>query len=111
LEAKKGWESAKTALDFEMARLAQRPLAFRVTGNISLSAHPDREGTAMAKWLLITLLAAGLAGCVAEQRSPLPLALAPNDTAQAWATCIRVADSPAYECDTTNAPALPTTSK
>ena len=54
----------------------------------------------MAKWLLIPLMAVGLAGCVAEQRSPLPLALAPNDTAQAWATCIRVGNDPAYDCDT-----------
>jgi hypothetical protein len=55
----------------------------------------------MAKWLLIALTAVSLGGCVTD-RSPLPLALAPNDTA--WAACIRYAGAPAYgDCKTLNA--------
>ena len=48
----------------------------------------------MAKWLLIALTAASLGGCVTD-RSQLPLALAPSDTAQAacigdaWGACLR----------------------
>jgi hypothetical protein len=50
----------------------------------------------MAKWLLIGLLAVTLGGCVAE-RSPLPLALAPSDTAQAaQAACIGDEGAPAF---------------
>jgi hypothetical protein len=47
----------------------------------------------MAKWLLIALMAAALGGCVTE-RSPLPLALAPSDTAQA--ACLGDAGAPAF---------------
>jgi hypothetical protein len=56
----------------------------------------------MAKWLLIPLMAVTLAGCVAE-RSPLPLALAPSDTAQA--SCLGIGSAPAYDCEATGAPA------
>ncbi len=49
----------------------------------------------MAKWLLIGLLAVTLGGCVAE-RSPLPLALAPSDSAQAAAACIGDEGAPAF---------------
>lgn len=47
----------------------------------------------MAKWLLIALLGVTLGGCVTE-RSLLPLALAPSDTAQA--ACIGDAGAPAF---------------
>ena len=47
----------------------------------------------MAKWLLIALTAASLGGCVTD-RSQLPLALAPSDTAQA--ACIGDAGAPAF---------------
>jgi hypothetical protein len=60
------------------------------------------RGKAMAKWLLIALTAVSLGGCVTD-RSPLPLALAPNDTA--WAACIRDGDAPAYgDCKAIDAP-------
>ena len=50
----------------------------------------------MAKWLMIALTAIALGGCVAE-RWPLPLALAPNDTAQAaQAACIGDEGAPAF---------------
>lgn len=47
----------------------------------------------MAKWLLIPLMAIGLAGCVTD-RSPLPMALAPSDTAQA--ACLGDDGAPTY---------------
>jgi hypothetical protein len=47
----------------------------------------------MAKWLLIALLAVTLGGCVTD-RSTLPLALAPSDTAQA--ACIGDEGAPAF---------------
>ena len=47
----------------------------------------------MAKWLLIALTAVSLGGCVTD-RSQLPLALAPSDTAQA--ACIGDAGAPAF---------------
>ena len=48
----------------------------------------------MAKWLLILVLPLGLAGCVTEQNSALPMALGPSDTAKA--TCLTYGDTPAY---------------
>jgi hypothetical protein len=50
----------------------------------------------MAKWLLILVLPLGLAGCVTEQNSMLPMTLAPSDAAQA--TCLTYGDTPAYGC-------------
>ena len=50
----------------------------------------------MAKWLLILVLPLGLAGCVAEQNSMLPMTLGPSDAAQA--TCLTYGDTPAYGC-------------
>ena len=47
----------------------------------------------MAKWLLIALTAVTLGGCVTD-RSQLPLALAPSDTAQA--ACLGDAGAPAF---------------
>ena len=54
----------------------------------------------MAKWLLIALTAVSLGGCVTD-RSQLPLALAPNDTAQAaQAACIGDEGAPAFgDCE------------
>jgi hypothetical protein len=48
----------------------------------------------MAKWILILVLPVGLAGCLTEQRSALPMALAPSDTAPA--TCLTYRDAPAF---------------
>lgn len=48
----------------------------------------------MTKWLLIALLGVTLGGCVTD-RSQLPLALAPSDTAQA-AACIGDEGAPAF---------------
>lgn len=53
----------------------------------------------MAKWLLILVLPLGLAGCVTEQNSALPMALAPSDTAQA--DCLTYGDTVAYGCKAT----------
>jgi hypothetical protein len=50
----------------------------------------------MAKWLLILVLPLGLAGCVTEQNSMLPMTLGPSDAAQA--TCLTYGDTPAYGC-------------
>ena len=50
----------------------------------------------MAKWLLVALLGVTLGGCVTD-RSQLPLALAPSDTAQAaQAACIGDEGAPAF---------------
>jgi hypothetical protein len=50
----------------------------------------------MAKWLLIALLGVTLGGCVTD-RSQLPLALAPSDTAEAAQTaCIGDEGAPAF---------------
>ena len=46
------------------------------------------------KRLLILLVPLALAGCVTEQRSALPMALAPSDTAQA--ACLSYDGAPAY---------------
>jgi hypothetical protein len=48
----------------------------------------------MAKWLVIAFLPIALAGCVTEQNSPLPMALAPSDTAPA--SCLSYDGAPAY---------------
>ena len=48
----------------------------------------------MAKWLLILLLPLALAGCVTEQNSALPMALAPSDTAPA--SCLTYGDTPTF---------------
>jgi hypothetical protein len=48
----------------------------------------------MAKWFLIALLPVALAGCVTEQNAPLPMALAPSDTARA--ACLSYDGAPAY---------------
>ena len=50
----------------------------------------------MAKWLLILVLPIGLAGCVTEQNSALPMTLGPSEAAQA--TCLTYGDTPAYGC-------------
>jgi hypothetical protein len=50
----------------------------------------------MAKWLMIVVLPLGLAGCVTEQNSALPMALGPSDTDKA--TCLTYGDTPAYGC-------------
>ena len=50
----------------------------------------------MAKWLLILLLPLALAGCVTEQNSALPMALAPSETAPA--SCLTYGDTIAYGC-------------
>jgi hypothetical protein len=50
----------------------------------------------MAKWLLILVLPLGLAGCVTEQNSMLPMTLGPSDAAQA--TFLTYGDTPAYGC-------------
>jgi hypothetical protein len=51
----------------------------------------------MAKRLLILVLPMALAGCVTEQKSALPMALGPSDTAQA--ACLTYGDTPAYGCE------------
>jgi hypothetical protein len=48
----------------------------------------------MLKWLPILLLPLALVGCVTEQRSALPMALAPGDAAQA--ACLTYGDVPAF---------------
>jgi hypothetical protein len=48
----------------------------------------------MLKWLPILLLPLALAGCVTEQNSMLPMALAPGDTARA--SCLTYGDVPAF---------------
>ncbi len=48
----------------------------------------------MAKWLLILVLPVTLAGCVTEQKSALPMALGPSDTAPA--SCLTYGNTPAY---------------
>jgi hypothetical protein len=50
----------------------------------------------MAKWLLILVLPLGLAGCVTEQSSMLPMTLGPSETDAA--TCLTYGDTPAYGC-------------
>jgi hypothetical protein len=50
----------------------------------------------MAKWLLILVLPLGLAGCVTEQGTMLPMTLGPSDTDNA--TCLTYGDAPAYGC-------------
>ena len=55
----------------------------------------------MAKWLLILVLPLGLAGCVTEQNSMLPMTLGPSDAAQA--TCLTYGDTPAYGCQAPDA--------
>ena len=48
--------------------------------------------------LLLILLPLGLAGCVTQQESALPMALGPSDTAQA--ACLRIGDAPTVDgCD------------
>jgi len=48
----------------------------------------------MANWLLILVLPLALAGCVTEQNSALPMALAPSDTAPA--SCLTYGNTPAF---------------
>jgi hypothetical protein len=48
----------------------------------------------MAKWLLILMLPLALAGCVTEQKSALPMALAPSDTART--SCLSYGDTPTF---------------
>jgi hypothetical protein len=48
----------------------------------------------MSKALLILLLPVALAGCVTEQNSALPMALAPSDTAEA--SCLGYGDTPTF---------------
>ena len=48
----------------------------------------------MAKWLLILVLPLALAGCVTEQNSALPMALAPSDTAPT--SCLTYGNTPAF---------------
>lgn len=48
----------------------------------------------MLKYLPILLLPLALTGCVTEQRSALPMALAPGDAAQA--ACLTYGDEPAF---------------
>jgi hypothetical protein len=48
----------------------------------------------MVRWLLILLLPLALAGCVTEQNSALPMALAPSDTAPA--SCLTYGDVPTF---------------
>ena len=47
------------------------------------------------RWLVILLLPLALAGCVTEQNSALPMALAPADTA-ASASCLGYGNTPTY---------------
>ncbi len=50
--------------------------------------------------ILILLVPLALAGCVTEQRSALPMALGPSDTAQA--ACLSYDGAPAYgDCEST----------
>jgi nitrous oxide reductase accessory protein NosL len=60
----------------------------------------------MAKRLLILLIPLALAGCVTEQKSALPMALGPSDTAQA--ACLSYDGAPAYgNCNPKNEIAVP----
>lgn len=63
----------------------------------------------MAKWLLIMVLPLGLAGCVTEQGSMLPMTLGPSDTAQA--DCLTYGDTPAYGCKAPGAISIPQDTK
>jgi hypothetical protein len=61
----------------------------------------------MAKWLLILVLplaSLALAGCITEQNSALPMALAPSDSAQT--ICLTYGDTPAYGCKAPGAVSL-----
>lgn len=52
----------------------------------------------MSKWLLIAVLPFGLAGCVTEQASSLPMTLGPAEASQA--SCLTYGDTPAYgDCE------------
>jgi hypothetical protein len=63
-------------------------------------------GEHMVKRLLILLVPLALAGCVTEQRSALPMALGPSDTAQA--ACLSYDGAPAYgNCDAKDAASAP----
>jgi hypothetical protein len=68
-------------------------LVFGLGGNISWEGLQPREGTSMAKWLLILLMPVALTGCLTEQRAALPMALGPSDSASA---CLTYGDTPAY---------------
>jgi hypothetical protein len=46
------------------------------------------------KWLVILLLPVALAGCITEQNSALPMALAPSDTAPA--SCLGYPGAPTF---------------
>jgi hypothetical protein len=60
----------------------------------------------MARWLMIVLLPVALAGCVTEQNSPLPMALAPSDTAPA--SCLSYDGAPAYgDCKARSSVSIP----
>jgi hypothetical protein len=60
----------------------------------------------MLKYLPILLLPLALMGCVTEQKSALPMALAPGDTAQA--SCLTYGDVPTFgDCQGDDAIALP----
>ena len=60
----------------------------------------------MLKLLPILLLPVVLAGCVTEQNSMLPMALAPGDTAPA--SCLTYGDVPAFgDCKGPDAAAAP----
>ena len=63
----------------------------------------------MAKWLLILVLPFGLAGCVTEQGSMLPMTLGPSDTTQA--ACLTYGDTPAYGCKAPGAVTIPQDAK
>ncbi len=63
----------------------------------------------MAKWFLILVLPLGLAGCVTEQNSALPMALGPSDTATA--TCLTYGDAPAYGCKAPGSVSIPQEAK
>jgi hypothetical protein len=60
----------------------------------------------MLKYLPIILLPLALSGCVTEQKSMLPMALAPGDTAQT--ACLTYGDDPAFgDCQGPNAISVP----
>ena len=69
-------------------------LAFPAISPRAGSQTRSFTGKAMAKWLLMLLLPVALAGCVTEQNSALPMALAPSDTAPA--SCLTYGNAPAY---------------
>jgi hypothetical protein len=55
----------------------------------------------MPKRLLILLLPVVLGSCVTEQKSALPMALAPSDTARA--SCLTYRDMPTFsDCESTS---------